>query len=212
MSTLRQLLADIDTRLPNGIAQASKVRWLNNAQNEVWRWVASTEMYTFNTVSTDYLYTLTTNIRLDEIQAVRVSNSTVNDGTEDYFAYQFCGVDQPLVDCSWYTGMGEHQLGLYPLPDESGYRVQVTYRQYPAQLTTDLLDNALTIDEEYEELLATRCMEIIAKAGNAPDVGLGNNYEMDYKERLKSLKMDYYKKRQRQPNNPWDYTRGWYRG
>ena len=61
MPTVQQILDDIKSRLPYSTASfpdSRVIEWINQCQNEVWRYMASTEIYEFNTVGGQALYTL----------------------------------------------------------------------------------------------------------------------------------------------------------
>lgn len=213
MPTVQQLLDDIDSRLPNAISQSRKITWMNDTQNEIWRYMASTEVYEITTIGGQALYTLASDVATDMIKNVQVSNSTVIDGTEGYGSYDYAGPNDELTGQQWYDALG--QIGIYPAPttDESGYNIKVTYEASPTQLSTGTLATVPDVNVEYQDILKWRVLRDIARSGSAPDVELANNYQADYDEILRRVRMDFYKRKLRNPQGPqWSYQRGWWNG
>lgn len=210
MPTVRQLLTDIDDRMPNTFTQTQKVRWMNDFQNQIWRWMASTELYEFYTIASQAVYTLNDNIRFDKIQSVQISASTVIDGTEDYVQYNYAGYDDNLTGQQYYDSLDN--MGIYPTPDTTNKLVKIFYESYPTQLSTNTLDTEVDLNPEYQDVLKFRAMKVMAQSGNAPDIELANNYQREEEEIVKQIRMDYYKKKQRNPKQQWSYKKGWWKG
>ena len=215
MPTVQQILDDIKSRLPYSTVSFPDSRvidWMNQCQNEVWRYMASTELYEFNTIASQALYNLPSNCAFDMIKSVQVSNSTIIDGTEGYTTYSYVGPDDELSGNKYYDALG--QVGIYPKPSTSGtgYSVKITYEASPTQLGTGTLNIVPSINAEYQDILKFRAMKNIAQSGNAPDVELANNYQREEDSLFNKIKMDYYKRKQRIPRSTWSYKSGWWKG
>jgi len=216
MPTVQQILNDIRTRLPCSTAtftDAVLIGWINDTQNEIWRYMASTEIYEFDTIAGQALYTLPSDCAFDMIKSVEVSSSTTIDGTESYVSYEYAGPDDELTGEQYYDALGN--LGLYPKPSSDsggGYSVKVTYEASPTQLSTGTLSNVPDINEEYQDILKWRVLRDIAGSGNNPDTNLVLYYQSLYDETLKKIKMNYYKRKYRKSRENWDYRQGWWDG
>lgn len=215
MPTVQQILDDIKSRLPYSTASfpdSQVIDWINICQGEVWRYMASTELYEFDTIASQSLYNLPSNCAFDMIKSVQISNSTVIDGTEGYATYNYAGPDDELSGNKYYDALG--QIGIYPKPSTSGtgYSVKVTYEASPIQLSTNTLATVPSINPEYQDILKFRAMKNIAQSGNAPDVELANNYQREEDSLFNKIKMDYYKRKQRIPRSTWSYKSGWWKG
>ena len=215
MPSVQQLLSDIRTRLPSSTATFTDgmvIGWMNDIQQEIWRYMASTELYEFDTIASQSLYNLPSNCAFDMIKSVQISNSTVIDGTEGYATYNYAGPDDELSGNKYYDALG--QIGIYPKPSTSGtgYSVKITYEASPIQLSTNTLATVPSINTEYQDILKFRAMKNIAQSGNAPDVELANNYQREEDSLFNKIKMDYYKRKQRIPRSTWSYKSGWWKG
>ena len=215
MPTVQQILDDVRMRLPastNTFTDGKIIEWFNTCQGEIWRYMASTELYEFDTIASQSLYNLPSNCAFDMIKSVQISNSTVIDGTEGYATYNYAGPDDELSGNKYYDALG--QIGIYPKPSTSGtgYSVKITYEASPIQLSTNTLATVPSINTEYQDILKFRAMKNIAQSGNAPDVELANNYQREEDSLFNKIKMDYYKRKQRIPRSTWSYKSGWWKG
>lgn len=216
MPTVQQLLSDVRTRLPSSTETFTDgiiIGWFNDCQNEIWRYLASTELYEFDTIAGQALYNLPSDCAVDMIKSVQVSNSTTIDGTETYTTYEYTGPDDDLSGNQWYDALG--QMGIYPTPSTatgSGYNVKLTYEASPVQLSTNTLSTVPSINTEFQDILKFRALRDIARSGNAPDVELANNYQADYDEIMKRIWLNYYKRKAKNPRQTWSHKEGWYSG
>ena len=216
MPSVQQLLNDIAVRLQystSSFPDATVVGWMNDTQNEIWKWLASTDQFQFTTIAGQATYDMASDMRIDRIQSVQVSASTVIDGTEQYLTYAFAGQDDQLVGNQWFDALG--QIGLYPVPSTGtgdGYNVKITYEPRPVQLSTSTLTTIPSLDEDYQDILKWRVLRDIARSGRDPDVDLANNFQADYDAILDRIKMDYYRRKQAAPRLQRPYSAGWFRG
>ena len=216
MPSVSQLLSDIRTRLPastDTFTDGVVIGWMNDMQNEIWRYMASTEVYEFDTIAGQALYTLPSDCAFDMIKSVQVSNSTTIDGEEGYTTYEYAGSDDELKGSQYYDAL--NNIGLYPEPssdDGAGYSVKMTYEASPTQLSTNTLTTIPSINTEYHDILKFRVMKNIAQSGNAPDVELANNYQREEDAIMRKIGIDYYKRKQKLPRKTWNYQDGWWKG
>lgn len=174
--------------------------------------MATTELYEFDTVASQAIYSYSSDMKIDMIKSLQVSNSTVIDGTETYTTYEFAGMDDQLIGNQYYDAMGS--LGIYPVPSTagSGYNVKVWYESSPVQLSTNTLTTVPSINVEYQDILKFRAMKVIAQSGNAPDIELANNYQAEEDAIMKKIRMDYNKRKYRKPNETYRRSEGWWQG
>lgn len=213
MPTLQQLIDDVDMRLPNTFTTSQKASFMNDAIQEIWRYMASTELYEFDTIAGQALYAMASDMRIDMIKSVLVSNSTVIDGTEGYEKYWYAGPDDEMSGNSYYDALGN--LGIYPVPSTAtggGYNVKVFYEPSPVALSTNTLTTVPSINVEYQDILKFRCMKVIAQSGNNPDVELANNYQREEDAIMKKIMMDYNKRKARKPRDTYRRSESWWNG
>jgi len=213
LATLQQLLDDIDTRLVNTFTATQKISWINSHQLEIWRYLASTELYEFDTVAGQSIYAMASDMRIDMIKSVLVSNSTTIDGTEGYTTYEYAGPDDEFDGSAYYDALGS--LGIYPVPSTAtgtGYNVKVSYEPSPVALSTNTLTTVPSINVEYQDILKFRTMKIIAQSGNNPDVELANNYQREEDSIMKKIIMNYNKGKFKKPRNTYRRSEAWWKG
>ena len=213
MPTVQQLIDEIDARLPNTFTNTLKIGFMNSFQNEIWRLLASTEIYEFDTIAGQALYTVASDMRIDMVKSVLVSNSTVIDGSEGYTTYEYAGPDDELNGSNYYDALGS--FGIYPVPSTAtggGYNVKISYEPSPVQLSTGTLTTIPSINAEYQDILKFRAMKVIAQSGNNPDVELANNYQREEDVMMKKIKMDYHKRKFRKPRDTYRRSEGWSNG
>lgn len=215
MPTVQQLLDDIRVRLPSSTGTFTDgvvIKWFNATQNEIWKYMASTDLYEFETVASQSIYSYASDMKPDKIQSVMKSDSTTIDGTEGYVTLSRCGYDDELSGDQWYDAEGG--IGIYPEPtsDDAGYNIKITYEPSPIQLSTDTLSTVPGISTDYHDILKWRALRDIAASGRNPDIELANNYAANYNALLTEIKMDYAKRKAKQPARKWDYKTGWWNG
>lgn len=215
MGTVQQLLNDVRVRLPSSTATFTDgvvIGWFNDTQNEIFRYMASTEIYEFDTIAGQALYNLPSDCPFDMLKSVQVSNSTTIDGTETYTTYKYAGPDDELSGSQYYDALG--QIGIYPTPtsDGAGYNVKITYEASPTQLSTNTLSTVPSINTEYQDILKWRVLKDMAGSGNNPDTALVAYYQGLYNELYRRIKTDYYKRKHRKPRETWNYKAGWWNG
>jgi len=213
MPSLQELIDDIDARLPNTYTNTQKISWINDLQNEIWRYMSEEELYEFDTIAGQSIYAMASDMRIDMIKSVLVSNSTTIDGTEGYTTYKYAGPDDEFGSNAYYDALGS--LGIYPVPSSdtgSGYNVKVSYEPSPVALSTNTLTTVPGINSEYQDILKFRCMKVIAQSGNSPDVELANNYQREEDALMKKIKTDYHKKKFKKPRNTYRRSESWWQG
>lgn len=215
MPTAQQLLTDVRTRLPASTATFTDgvvVSWFNDCQNEIYRYMASTEIYEFDTIAGQALYNMASDMEIDKIKSVQMSDSTVIDGTEGYVTYEYAGINETLSGNCYYDALG--QIGLYPVPSTSGsgYKVKIHYEASPVQLSTNTLTTIPSVNDEYQDILKWRACRDIAGSGNNPDANLAAYYQGLYDKLFRRIKMDYYKRKSKNPRENYHRSESWWNG
>jgi hypothetical protein len=214
MPTTVQILADIDARLPNSFTEAQKLAWLNDIQRKIAKYLEVEQTYDF-VASSSMEYSMSTNIRVENIKHVYTGDSTkIADicSTTVWTEHDFAGSEDEMSGYKYYVPDIPHynstgtstSLCLYPESTE----VRVA-RMYYNTLLTDLTRASAGYtplwNSEWHDILKYGVMEIIAKAGNNPDIDLANNYRYEYNEIMRDIKKDHAVKKWKRPRIKWNY-------
>lgn len=177
MATVAQLITDIDERMPNRFSDATKIRWMNNFQKQIFRRLNLPGIFSFNTRKDVGAYQLPESCSIDLIQNV------IYDGT----SLEYKSLEQEVTGSFYYSVAG--QIGIYPRPSEDNITVTVFYNRRPEELTEADKDTQVPeITEDYHELLVLHVLITIAKARE--DAQLANAYTYDLNEMILNLRMD----------------------
>jgi hypothetical protein len=215
MPTVQDLLDDVRRRVPastDTFTDSVVIGWFQDTQLELWRYMASTEDYEFDTQAGIAIYPMASDMRIDMIKSFLVSNSTVIDGTEEYTTYEFSGQGAELTGYQYYDAFG--QLGIYPAPtsDGSGYRVKVFYESAPATLSASETTTVPSINVEYQDILKWKACQDIAGSGNSPDLTNAAYYQALYDRLFLRIKMDYAKRKAQNPSDNYRRSESWWQG
>jgi hypothetical protein len=211
--TFLSILTAVDTELPNAVASADKIRFMNDAVVSVWKWIASTSYTTTSLSSDKAIYALPADARFDKLKEVAVSDSTARSSTELWTLYAPCGEDDTLTGNQYYKAGGG--IGLYPVPtsDDVMKGLMFKYEQMPAAYgsTTDTT-SIPDLDLDYVSIINWKTKQRILQAGNDPDIDLANNCQYEANELIEKIRMNYYKKKQANPKKRVGYKEGFWNG
>ena len=219
--TVKSILTDIDTRYPRSVSftHTQKIGWMNDVQRKVHKFASISAMQEF-VASSSMEYALSTGIRFDKIDKVMVGDSTkIADisSTTIWQEYKYAGFDDELTGNQYFHPDREFYNTTSPssficlYPNSTEVRVaRIYYHKIPGTITatSDDTTSIVDFDDEYCDIYKHGVMEIIAKAGDYPDVEMANNFHADYLDEEKRIKKDFYKRKERTPNFKYDW-RDW---
>jgi hypothetical protein len=164
MSTLQELITDIDERLPNTFTPARKIGWMQDKLNEIWPHIAFTDSYEFDTIGGQQVYVLPYYIKIQYIEGVFVSSVTEEHITAstNWYEHRYQRPNESVSGRTFYDVLGS--LGISPAPDANGYKVSVIIRKKPLELDANDLDAAFDFDDELSHMLKYEVMRIIAES------------------------------------------------
>jgi hypothetical protein len=164
VSTLQDILTDIDARLPNTFTNAQKVGWMQDKLNEIWPHVALVDSFEFDTVANQYVYVLPEYTKVQYIDSVVISADTGDfiDQSTVWHEYAYQRPNITLAGYKYYDILGS--LGISPVPDQSGYKASVLFRKIPIQLNADDLDAPFDFDDELVHIFKYEVMRIISES------------------------------------------------
>lgn len=213
MPTTVQILADVDARLPNSFSESQKLAWINDTQRKIAKYLQVEQTYDF-VASSSMAYSISTNIRFENIKHLYTGDSTkIADisSTTIWQEHDYAGADDVLSGYKYYVPNISHftstgtstSLCLYP--ESTEVRVARIYYNTLLDDLTTTSGNAPLWNSEWHDILKYGVMEIIAKAGNNPDIDLANNYRYEYNDILRDIKKDNAVKKWKRPRIKWNY-------
>ena len=206
--TLRELIDDINLRMPNAFDESDLVKFINIALAEGYRHITDYEVYAFEAARGVSVYPLPTFIKFDMIENVWA-------GKKEYLPKNYS--DEVLGNV--YYAVPGNFIGLSPVPNEG--EIFIRYKEKPTpfnvisdedrntpSLLTEYYEQTLNVSDEYAELIKYGVFIIIAEAKE--DVNLANNYKQNYNSVIVSARHRRWKESGKYPaiKNVHRYSRG----
>ena len=198
-TTVRQVLDDIQVRLPHEYTEDSLFLWINETMKKIYKDLAIQEYYSFNTSEGRELYSLPEDCSIDMINSVTISEKARSqDNPYDWGNFKDIKSYLPneKMDVPGYYDGREGLIGLYPMPQDVR-KVNVYYMKKPQMVTN--LDDYIEIDDNYIDLVKYNVMSIIAMSGHNPDVELANEYILLYNNLVQKANENKNEQQQRYP-------------
>lgn len=198
-TTVKQVLDDIQIRLPHTYTQNSLFLWINETMKKIYKDLAIQDYYSFTTSAYKELYVLPEDCSIDMINSVTISNKA-RDGSNPYDWGDFKELksyvpNEKMIDPGYYDGR-EGLIGIYPVPKDVR-KVDIFYRKKPKMITSE--DDYIELDDNYIDLVKYNAMSIIAMSGHNPDVELANEYILLYNNLVQRANENKNEQQQRYP-------------
>ena len=198
-TTVKQVLDDIQIRLPHTYTQNSLFLWINETMKKIYKDLAIQDYYSFTTSAYKELYVLPEDCSIDMINSVTISDKA-RDGSNPYDWGDFKELksyvpNEKMTDPGYYDGR-EGLIGIYPVPKDVR-KVDIFYRKKPKMITSE--DDYIELDDNYIDLVKYNAMSIIAMSGHNPDVELANEYILLYNNLVQRANENKNEQQQRYP-------------
>ena len=198
-TTVRQVLDDIQVRLPHTYKQDSLFLWINETMKKIYKDLAIQDYYSFTTAVGQELYVLPEDCSIDMINSITISDKA----RDQYNPYDWGGFNElksyvpneKMSDPGYYDGR-EGLIGIYPVPQDVR-KVDIFYMKKPKMITS--LDNYIELDDNYIDLVKYNVMSIIAMSGHNPDIELANEYILLYNNLVQKANENKNEQQQRYP-------------
>ena len=198
-TTVRQVLDDIQVRLPHTYKQDSLFLWINETMKKIYKDLAIQDYYSFTTAVGQELYVLPEDCSIDMINSITISDKA----RDQYNPYDWGGFNElksyvpneKMSDPGYYDGR-EGLIGIYPVPQDVR-KVDIFYMKKPQMITS--LDNYIELDDNYIDLVKYNVMSIIAMSGHNPDIELANEYILLYNNLVQKANENKNEQQQRYP-------------
>ena len=198
-TTVRQVLDDIQVRLPHIYEQNSLFLWINETMKKIYKDLAIQDYYSFTTSAYQELYVLPEDCSIDMINSVTMSDKS----RDQYNPYDWGNFkelksyvpNEKMAEPGYYDGR-EGLLGIYPVPKDIR-KVDIFYMKKPKMVTS--LDDYIELDDNYIDLVKYNVMSIIAMSGHNPDIELANEYILLYNNLVQRANENKNEQQQRYP-------------
>lgn len=198
-TTARQLIRDIDIRYPNTYSDQDKINWINDSMKKIYKDLALQEFYSFTTIKGQNLYLLPEDCSIDNIKSVEMSSRAITVTNKDYgdfISLKNSLRDQKMYSKSYFDGT-EGTIGIYPSPDQSGYKINIYYNKRPKMITSP--DDYIEIDDRYVDLVKFDVLSVIAMSSHSPDIEIANQYILLYNNLVIEANQSKYEDQQQYP-------------
>nr|DAJ59866.1 MAG TPA: hypothetical protein [Caudoviricetes sp.] len=198
-TTVRQVLDDIQIRLPHTYNESSLFLWINETMKKIYKDLAIQNKYSFTTRAGQKQYVLPQDCSIDMIDGVTISEKA-RDQNNPYDWGNFNELisylpNNEMTDAGYYDGR-EGTIGIYPEPKDVR-KVDIYYRKKPQMVTS--LDDYIELDDNYVDLVKYNLMNIIALSGHNPDIELANEYILLYNNLVQKANENKNEQQQRCP-------------
>lgn len=198
-TTVRQVLDDIQIRLPHTYNETSLFLWINETMKKIYKDLAIQSKYSFTTRAGQKQYVLPQDCSIDMIDSVTISEKA-RDQNNPYDWGNFNELisylpNNEMTDAGYYDGR-EGTIGIYPEPKDVR-KVDIYYRKKPQMVTS--LDDYIELDDNYVDLVKYNLMNIIALSGHNPDIELANEYILLYNNLVQKANENKNEQQQRCP-------------
>ena len=198
-TSVKQILDDIQVRLPHEYTQESLFLWINETMKKIYKDMALQDCYSFITSAGQNLYSLPENCSIDMITSVTISTKA-RDASNPYDWGSFEELrsyipDEEMTVAGYFDGT-EGLIGLYPIPKDVR-KVYVYYLKKPKMITS--LDDYIELDDNFVDLVKYNVMSIIAMSGHNPDIELANEYILLYNNLVQKANESKNEQQQRYP-------------
>lgn len=178
-TTVRQLVDDIQVRLPNTYDDNRLMLWINETMKKIYKDLAIQEYYSFETTKNQKLYSLPSDCSIDMIKNVVISTKAKDSNNSNWGMFEklrFYDLKESMNEKGYYDGT-EGSIGIFPTPTDSR-KINIYYHKKPKMVTS--LDDTIEIDDNYVDLVKYNVLSIIAMSGHNPDTELANEYILLY--------------------------------
>jgi hypothetical protein len=190
---LSEILAKIKRYYPKAATwtDAEIVSILNDEQREIFRELQIKDMYEFTTIADQWSYLLPSNCSVEFLEYVGLTEDATITSNSDFQEYTYADLNEEMSGYRYFDALNG-LIGLYPMPDTSGWNIRLIFRKRPVLMSATILTATPELNEDWHRILVYGAIAEIAGSGSNPDTTTANNYTTKYNELLKEIKQSRY--------------------
>lgn len=191
--TLAEILAKIKRYYPRATtwSDAEIVSILNDEQREIFRELSLKDIYEFNTVADQWSYALPTNCSIEFLEYVGLTEDAVITSDTNFREYTFADINETMYGYKYFDAFNG-LIGLYPMPDTTGWNIRLIFRKRPALMDSTDTGETPELKEDWHRIFVYGAIAEIAGSGSNPDTTTANNYTAKYNELMGQILLAKY--------------------
>jgi hypothetical protein len=199
--TVQEIITMIQKLYPRATTwtDAEIVTILNSEQREIFRELDSEEIYEFTTVADQWSYSLPSDCAIEFLKYVGLTTDTTITSNSRFQEYSFAEINDELSGYEYFDAFNG-LIGLYPMPDTTGWNVRLIYTERPTVLSASSLTASPSLNADWHRILVYATISEIAGAGSNPDIATVNNYTMKYNALMKNITQSRYERTPKYPS------------
>jgi hypothetical protein len=191
--TLSEILAKIKRYYPKAATwmDAEIVSILDDEQREIFREMQLKDMYEFTTIANQWSYLLPTNCSIEFLEYVGLTKDAVITSNTVFEKYTFAELNEDMAGYKYFDALNG-LIGLYPMPDTTGWNIRLIFRKRPVLMNVAILTASPELSEDWHRILVYGAIAEIAGSGSNPDTTTANNYTEKYNELMGQILLAKY--------------------
>jgi hypothetical protein len=191
--TLAEILAEIKRYYPRATTwtDAEIVNILNDEQREIFRQLQLKDIYEFETVADQWAYTLPSNCEIEFLEYVGLTKDATITSDSSFQEYIYASLNENMSGYKYFDAFNG-LIGLYPMPDTTGWNIRLIFRKRPALMDSTDTSETPELKEDYHRIFVYGAIAEIAGSGSNPDTTTANNYINKYNSLMKDILLAKY--------------------
>ena len=204
--TLAEILDRIKRYYPKATTwtDADIVNVMNDEQREIFRQLQLKDMYEFETVEDQCIYSLPTSCEIEFIEYVGATEDTTITSDSEFTEYTFAELNEEMSGYKYFDANG--LIGLYPVPDATGWNVRLIFYKRPALMDVTKTSEKPELKEDWHRIFVYGAIAEIAGSGSNPDITTANNYSVKYNKLMEDILLAKYNNK-KHPKKIKDWSR-----
>lgn len=199
--TLSEILTKIKRYYPKAATwtDADIVSIINDEQREIFRELQKTDIYENTTIANQWSYSLPSNCEVEFLEYVGLTKDAVITSNSDFQEYTYADLNESMSGYKYFDALNG-LIGLYPMPNTTGWNIRLIFQKRPALLSATNLTATPELKEDWHRILVYAAITEIAGSGSNPDVTTANNYTLRYNKLMDDILLAKYRNKARSKN------------